>query len=68
MVDPRVVESERRLCLAVGDRARDLRDVLVKRAADIIVVAEDERFGEVKANRDDVFCILERELLRLLRL
>ena len=64
----RVVEPKRRLGLVDRDLARDLGDVAVERAADVVVVAEDERLLEAEADGDDVARVALRELVRLLGL
>jgi hypothetical protein len=63
-----VGEAERRARLAVRDLARDLGDVAVERAADVIVVAEDERLLTLEADCDDVLGVLDRKRLGLLDL
>jgi hypothetical protein len=67
MGDVRVVETERRLCLTEGDLARDSRHVLVKLAADEVVIAEDERLFELEPDGDDVPRVSQRKLVSLLR-
>jgi hypothetical protein len=63
----RVVETKRRLCLAEGDLARDVRHVLVKLAADEVVIAENERLFELEPDGDDVPRVPQRKLVSLLR-
>lgn len=64
----RIVEAKRSFCLAVCNRARDLRDILIECTANIFKVGEDKCLLEVEADGDNVFRILEGKLFCLLYL
>ncbi len=53
--DVRVAKAECGLGLAKRDLARDFRDVLVERAADVVVVAENECLFELESDSNYVF-------------
>ena len=50
----RVAEAEGGFGLVDGDLARDLGDVAVEGAADVVVVAKDERLFGLEAYGDDI--------------
>lgn len=59
--DSRVVETERRLGLIIGNLTGYLDDVVVESAADKIKVTEYERFLEIEADGDDIFGVASTE-------
>lgn len=61
----RIIESKCCLCLIYGNLSRDLGNVPVKRPTDEIIVTEDERFFEVKPDRNDIFRISFGKLVGL---
>lgn len=63
----RVAETERRLRLAKSDLARNFRHVLIKRATNVFVIAENKCLFELKPNSDDVFRIFQCKVVSLLR-
>ena len=64
----RVVESKRGFRLVYGDLARDFRDIAIESASEEVVVAEYESLFKVESAGDDITCVAERIVVRLLRL
>jgi hypothetical protein len=57
----RIVESKGRLGLIIRDLPTYPRHILVERAANLIVVGEDERLLKIKADGYNILCVLDGE-------
>lgn len=61
----RFVKTEGSLDLVIANLAGNLGDVFVESTAHISIITEYESPFNVKATRNDIFCVLSRELASL---
>ncbi len=62
----RFVETEGRLDLIIANLAGDPGNVFVESAAHVSIVTEYEGSFDIKAARNDIFCVLSCKLASLL--
>lgn len=62
----RFVETEGSLDLVITNLAGNLGDVFVESTAHISIITEYESSFDVKATRNDIFCVLSCELASLI--
>ena len=60
-MDSRIIEAKCSLRLVVRYLTRDLRNIPIKCSADEVEITEDESLLEIKADSDDISCILSGE-------